>query len=49
MTLGLTAVSKPGKTFDPLGNNMATPAAVDGSLILRTDEGLYCGGGAEKP
>ena len=52
---GLTTVFKPGKTFEPLGKNQlpgkifATPAAVDGSLILRTDEALYRIGGAAKP
>ena len=51
----LTTVIKPGKTFEPLGKNQlsgkifATPAAVDGSLILRTDEALYRIGGTVKP
>ncbi|MEO6785390.1 MAG: hypothetical protein ABI318_04585 [Chthoniobacteraceae bacterium] len=52
---GLTTVFKPGKTFELLGKNQlpgkifATPAAVDGSLILRTDQALYRIGGAAKP
>ncbi|MEO6786317.1 MAG: PQQ-binding-like beta-propeller repeat protein [Chthoniobacteraceae bacterium] len=52
---GLTTVFKPGKTFELLGKNQlpgkifATPAAVDGSLILRTDQALYRIGGTAKP
>ncbi len=52
---GLTTVIKPGKTYEALGKNqlpgaiMATPAAVDGALILRTDEALYRIGSGAKP
>jgi len=52
---GLVTVIRPGKKFEVLGKNqlpgkiMATPAAVDGALILRTDEALYRIGGSAKP
>jgi outer membrane protein assembly factor BamB len=52
---GIVTVIKPGKTFEALGKNqlpgkiMATPAAVDGALILRTDEALYRIGSGAKP
>jgi len=44
---GLTTVIEPGKTFKPLAKNdlkegiMASPAAIDGALIVRTDKALY--------
>jgi len=44
---GLTTVIKPGKTFEAIAKNQltgqffATPAAVGGSLFIRTDTGLY--------
>ena len=52
---GLVTVIKPGKKFEALGKNqlpgkiMATPAAVDGALILRTDEALFRIGSGAKP
>ena len=52
---GLVTVIQPGKTFKALGKNqlpgkiMATPAAVDGALILRTDEALFRIGSGAKP
>lgn len=45
---GATTVIAPGKSFKKLSVNkldgrlLAAPAAVDGSLILRTDSALYC-------
>lgn len=45
---GETTVIAPGKTFKKLSVNkldgtiLAGPAAVDGSLIIRTDKALYC-------
>ena len=45
---GVTTVITPGKTYQQLATNtldgsiMASPAAVDGSLYLRTDKALYC-------
>jgi hypothetical protein len=52
---GLVNVIKPGKKFEAFGKNqlpgkiMATPAAVDGALILRTDEALFRIGSGAKP
>ena len=45
---GDTTVIEPGRSFRKLANNkldgtmFATGAAVDGSLVLRTDQALYC-------
>ncbi|MEZ6128225.1 MAG: PQQ-binding-like beta-propeller repeat protein [Planctomycetaceae bacterium] len=45
---GTTTVLKPGRRFEQLSQNrldgelMATAAAVDGSLLLRTDKAVYC-------
>jgi outer membrane protein assembly factor BamB len=52
---GLVTVIKPGKKFEALGKNqlpgkiMATPAAVDGALFIRTDESLFRIGSGAKP
>ena len=52
---GLVTVIQPGKKFGVLGKNqlpgkiMATPAAVDGALFIRTDEALFRIGGGAKP
>ncbi len=52
---GLVTVFKPGKKFEVLGKNqlpgkiMATPAAVDGALFIRTDSALYRIGAGAKP
>ena len=48
---GLTTVIQPGTSFKELASNtldgpiMASPAALDGRLIIRTDKALYCIGG----
>lgn len=45
---GTATVIAPGRTFQKLavnkltGEQLATAAAVDGSLLIRTEEGLYC-------
>lgn len=45
---GTATVVKPGRTFEKLavnklsGEQLATAAAVDGSLLIRTEEGVYC-------
>jgi outer membrane protein assembly factor BamB len=45
---GTTTVIEPGKTFKKLAVNkldgrlFATVAAVDGALVLRTNDALYC-------
>ena len=52
---GLVTVIQPGKKFETLGKNqlpgkiMATPAAVDGALFIRTDEALFRIGSGAKP
>ena len=52
---GLVTVIQPGKKFGVLGKNqlpgkiMATPAAVDGALFIRTDEALFRIGSGAKP
>jgi outer membrane protein assembly factor BamB len=52
---GLVTVITPGKKFEALGKNqlpgkiMATPAAVDGALFIRTDEALFRIGSGAKP
>jgi outer membrane protein assembly factor BamB len=52
---GLVTVIAPGKKFEALGKNqlpgkiMATPAAVDGALFIRTDEALFRIGSGAKP
>jgi hypothetical protein len=52
---GLTTVIKPGRTFEALAKNQlpeqvfATPAAVDGSLFLRTAAALYRIDGSARP
>ena len=52
---GLVTVIQPGKKFETLGKNqlpgkiMATPAALDGALFIRTDEALFRIGGGAKP
>ncbi len=52
---GLVTVIQPGKKFEVLGKNqlpgkiMATPAAVDGALFIRTDEAIYRIGSGAKP
>ena len=45
---GTATVVKPGRTFQKLavnklnGEQLATAAAVNGSLLIRTEEGVYC-------
>ncbi len=52
---GLVTVIAPGKKFEVLSKNqlpgkiMATPAAVDGALFIRTDESLFRIGSGAKP
>ncbi len=52
---GLVTVIGPGKKFEVLGKNqlpgaiMATPAAVDGALFIRTEEALFRIGSGAKP